>query len=170
MEQEPLEGTEYRDVSLAEAFVILLLVLPIDVAFTELFDQPSRGFFAALSVGVVLSLIWTLRPLARKRTFWGCISVAISLHVLLVCSLPHTGNIRFGLAFLPLAFGDFYLFARITIRACRKEQMMDWGGPLIPVSQIRLKIGRKLTLLTLPLSVRGTAKAAPGRAKALTQR
>ena len=113
------KGKDYCEISTAECFVILLLVLPIDVIFTQVYDQPFRGFVAALSAAVIVGLIWILRPLSGMILFWVCIGAVSLLHFLLVCFLPYTGDFRFGFVLFPVAVADIYGFGRLIVWVCR---------------------------------------------------
>lgn len=111
---------DYCELSVVECVAILVVAFPVDVVFTEFMNQPFRGFIAACSFGVILGLAWMLRPLARMPIFWLCISIAAALHLLIVILLPYTGEFRFGFAFFPLFFVDFYLTAKLIIAVCRR--------------------------------------------------
>ena len=108
----------YENISTAECFVILLLCSPFYFFFAYYADEPFRGFVAALSAGVIISLIWLLRPLRGNPVFWAILSALALAHIMLVFFLPYTGEFRFGFAFFPLVVADIYLSGRFIIAAC----------------------------------------------------
>lgn len=114
------EGTPkpYKEISTAECFIILLLVLPIEVFFYSYEHEAFKGFVAAISAGAVIGLIWVLRPLRHHGVFWLCICAAALFHLVILVFLPYSGDFRFGFAFFPVAALDFYVWARLIIWAC----------------------------------------------------
>jgi len=108
----------YEDPSTAECFAVALLCMPFYFFFKLVEGQPFRGFVAALSAGVVMSVIWLLRPLWRNPVFWASVSGLAVAHVMLVFFLPYAGEFRFGLVFAPLVIVDIYFSARLIIFAC----------------------------------------------------
>lgn len=119
------ECKPWRAISTAECFVILLLCLPVDIFFTQVKDEPFRGFVAALSTGAIMALIWILRPLRRNPIFWACIGGLCAAHVVLVAALPYTGDFRFGFALFPIVALDIYLSGRLIIFACGARFQAD---------------------------------------------
>ena len=107
-----------EDISTAECLVILLLCSPFYFFFAYYADEPFRGFVAALSAGVIMTLIWILRPLRRNPVFWATLSGLALAHGILVYFLPYTSEFRFGFALFPLVAADIYLAARLIIFAC----------------------------------------------------
>ena len=118
MMDDEAQPSAYANVSTADGFVILLLCTPFYFFFVLYDDEPFRGFVAALSAGVIMSLIWLLRPLLRNPAFWATLSVLAVAHIVLVVFLPSTGEFRFGFAFFPLVLADIYLSARLIVYAC----------------------------------------------------
>lgn len=108
---------EYDDVSSADAIIILILCVPFYFAF-EYFDQPFRGFVAALSAGVVMSLFRLLRSLSFNPLFWLALFGIAICHAALVYFLPYKGEFRFGFMFFPLVVVDIYLSAKLIIFVC----------------------------------------------------
>ncbi len=108
----------YRNPSNLEWIAILLLSSPLFFFFDSYEDQPFRGFIAALSLALVLSMILLLWPLRRKVAFWACLAGIALAHIMLVYFLPYTGEFRFGFAAFPIAVMDAYLCARLIIFAC----------------------------------------------------
>lgn len=118
---DEVRPSAYADVSTAAGFVILLLCTPFYLFFALYDDEPFRGFVAALSAGVIMSLIWLLRALLRNPVFWGALSALAVAHIILVAFLPYTGEFRFGFALAPIVIADIYLSARLIIYACRAK-------------------------------------------------
>jgi hypothetical protein len=108
----------YEEISTPECFAILGLCLPIFFSFDHFAHEPFRGFVAALSAGVVITLTWVLRPLRTNPLFWAILSAVALAHVALVFFIPYTGDFRFGFALFPVVAADIYFSARLIIFAC----------------------------------------------------
>src|SRR4051794_21664590 len=117
MVDEAVHTMTYDEVSYLDGFIILALSTPF-YFFFDYFDQPFRGFIAALSAGVVMSVFRLLRSLSTKPEFWVAICVIAILHIILVSVLPYTGDFRFGFALFPIVVLDIYASARVVLFIC----------------------------------------------------
>lgn len=118
---EDRRNMKVDDVSAIDGVVILILISPLYFLFAY-YGQPFRGFVAALSAGVILSLIRLLRRLILELRFWLLLITIIVLHIVLVYFLPYTGEFRFGFALFPLVVLDIYISARLILFACDGRQ------------------------------------------------
>lgn len=107
----------FDQVGAIDGIVILVLSSPFYFFFMY-YDQPFRGFIAALSAGVIMSLVWLLRSIANNSKFWLGIFIIVLIHVMLIYFLPYTGEFRFGFVFFPLVFADIVIFGRILLFVC----------------------------------------------------
>lgn len=119
---DPVDGQEYIEISSVDAAFIALPSVVAYLLFSFAFDQDFRGLVAAGSLGVVLSVGWTLRPLRATAAYRvGLLGVAAA-HVIMVASLPYTGAFSgAGMMLLPLFFADAYLCAIAIISANRRR-------------------------------------------------
>jgi len=113
-----MKPSAYEDISNAETLFVALLCAPVYLFFSIYAEQPFRGFVAALSAGVLISVFWLLRPLRHNPVFWACLSVLAVAHVILVYLLPSTGHFRFGLVLAPIVIADIYFSSRLIVFAC----------------------------------------------------
>jgi hypothetical protein len=82
------------------------------------YNQPFRGLLLAMSIGMVTSLIFILKPISRSIRFWSTLAAIFALHMGMVYFFPYTGTFRFGFALFPIFLIDAYISARLLIFAC----------------------------------------------------
>ena len=73
------------------------------------FGYPGKGRIAAFSIGVLIGVVATSRPMWNRRFLWPCLALMIGLHVVIAMFVPWS-NQRFPTMLIaPFAFIDFGL-------------------------------------------------------------
>lgn len=107
----------YQDLTWFQIAISIVLGTPLYFFFAQK-DQEFRGFFASISLSIILLLAWVLKPLHQRANFWPSLTAIALTHVAIGYFLPYTGRFTFGFTFFPLFFSDAYLSARLIIYLC----------------------------------------------------
>lgn len=114
---ETIDPNAWRDVPNTEILAILAFAIPVYLIFYAA-GEDFKGFFAALSVGVVLGLTSLLRKFVREPRFWVTLLAIAIVHAIAVYLLPNAGNTRFGMALTPFVVADLYVCAKLLSAVC----------------------------------------------------
>ena len=90
------------------AWVVLLIVLPIQFAFSHA-GYPGKGRVAAICTGMIVTVVWMRWNLRVRVWFWVAIALLFFLHVPLIFMVSWTDRSYPGVALLPLALLDLAL-------------------------------------------------------------
>lgn len=72
-----------------------------------LLGDPGRGRAAAISVGVVATVVRACWDLRKHTWFWATVAVLIAIHVFLILLIPWTGKSYPGYTLLPIGVLDY---------------------------------------------------------------
>jgi hypothetical protein len=87
------------------ALVALAIALPFFFLFAS-FGEPAKGRAAAISVGMIVAVIWMRWDLRKRLWLWITIAIWVLLHVPLVLLVPWSNTNYPGVVLLPQALLD----------------------------------------------------------------